>query len=223
MERKELTDIVLNSAIGARTLSFLTDFLLQKVKFAKRLTNDEAQEKYNSIAEDYIRLLDNYYAHSEKDASVEGNCDYLRGIQQHFVYIHDIKVEGIVDKKFFERTKKLREFSSYGAIFIITAPLSMYTGGFGVASAGIYFGARLAKRRISRFLNEVQKIADELAPIRDRLRDAELTEFHEVLQAEKERVTAILHPPENEKPVFRKKKRKKYFGSAGGYRPKQIM
>ncbi|MBU2637420.1 MAG: hypothetical protein KJ955_00415 [Nanoarchaeota archaeon] len=223
MDKTELTDIVINSAIGARTLSFLTDFLLKQVKQAKRLTTDEAQEKYNSIADDYIQLLDNYYVHSEKDVSVDANRFYLRGVQDHLAYIHDIEVEGIVDKTFFERTKKLRAFSSYGAILIITAPLSMWTGGFGMASTSIYFGARLAERRINKFIAEVQKIADELAPIRDRLRDAEVSEIHEVLQENKARVNSILHPPVNEKPVHRRRKRRGYVGSAGGYRIKPVF
>ncbi len=218
MDRQELTDIVINSAIGARNGSFLTEFVLKNVKHAKRLTDDKAQEKYDNLADDYIRLLDNYYVHSEKDASIEGNQYYLRGVQHHLVYIHDIEVEGVVNKNFFWTIKRLREYSSYGSILTLTFPFSLWTGAVGAISGLIYLSARRVEKAANKFLAELKAAADEAAPKRDALKTAELSEFHEVLQESKERVNAILHPPENEKPLFRRKRRK-YHGSASGYNP----
>lgn len=216
MDRQELTDIVVNSAIGAKTLSFLTDFILKTVKNANKYTDKRAQQKYNNFADFYVQLLENYYTDSEKDPSIEANHNSLQIIQQHLVYIHDIEVEGIISPGSIKKVETLKRYSLYGSILTATLPFFWVTGVVGLTSLVVYGSARALENQIRHFMAELKAAADEMAPKRDALKDIELPELHEALQESRERVQQVLHPPVNETPLCRRRIRE---GVSNGYNP----
>ena len=161
MENKTLTEIVLNSVKGSS------------------YANTEA-------ADDYLRLLDNYYRISS-DTAYSEKTSYLRSIHNALVSLKDINVEGIINKDFMAKVNYSQKASGIGALLTAALPVNIYVGAFGLGCLALFIGITRAKHRAKKqtHLKDMQKIANELAPIRDELKKVELKDLDYVLQQNK--------------------------------------
>jgi len=168
MENKNLTEIVLNSVKGS--------------KYAD-----------TEAADNYLRLLDNYYK-SPPDTHDFAKRRDLRSIQDTLVSLNDIQVEGIINKEFITKVNYSQKASAIGSLLTAAAPVNIYVAALGLGCIALFIGITVAKHRAKKLthLKDMQKVADELAPVRDELKKVELKDLDYVLQQNKEVILPYL-------------------------------
>lgn len=168
METKELSDIILNSVKGSS------------------YANTE-------VADDYLRIIDNYYK-LPPDTPEFARKSYLGSIHDTLVSLKDINVEGIINKEFVAKVNYSQKASGIGSLLIAAMPVNPYLGAFGFGCLALFMGLTVAKCRAKKqtHLKDMQKIADELAPVRDELKKVGLKELDYVLQQNKGEILPYL-------------------------------
>ncbi|MDI6737184.1 MAG: hypothetical protein QME12_01570 [Nanoarchaeota archaeon] len=168
MERKELTDLLVNSVKGSSYVDTVA-------------------------SNDYLRTLDNYYRLAP-DTPDFARKSYLRSIQDTLVSLNDIQVEGIINKEFMAKVGYSQKASAIGSLLAAAMPLNPYVGALGLGCLALFAGITIAKHRVKKqtHLKDMQKVADELAPVRDELKKVELQELDYVLQQNKAEIMPYL-------------------------------
>lgn len=174
MERKELTDLLVNSVKGA----------------AFAIENDVDT---NNDAAGYLRMLDSYYKLGDNEQSFVRNS-YLRGIQDYLVFINDIQVEGLINEEFMKKINYCQKASGIGSLLILTLPVNPYVGALGIGCLATFLGITLAKRKAKKQLhyNELEKFAEESKQLTEKIKAVDYKELASVLEEAKPQITPYL-------------------------------
>ncbi|MDD4877579.1 MAG: hypothetical protein PHO02_00910 [Candidatus Nanoarchaeia archaeon] len=175
MERKELTDLLVNSVKGA---SFTVE-------------NDVDTD--NCDAAGYLRMLDSYYKLGDNEQSCV-KSSYFRKIQDHLVSINDIKTEGLINEEFLKKVNYCQKASGIGSLLIIAMPVNPYVGALGMGCLSTFIGITWAKIKAKKKLHfkELEQFAEESKELIGKLKAVDYKELAGVLEEAKPEIMPYL-------------------------------
>jgi len=201
MEKKELTDIVMNSIIGAKAVCSGQYDIIQKVIDKAKEKSAEEPKKYDALPEDfcagidkrkpreYLAEIKNFYNSHGQDRD-----SYLKDFKEYLVELITFDAEGILPKAEIEEAKKKRIYSliaaagSAGVACLMPVPGAIVAGIFllrGAASGIKLAGYAKMEKRIKSVFSDDEATAKNI-------KDIGLKEIEEVLMENKEKIMEMI-------------------------------